>query len=176
MFNYQMNNWKGIYLGLATCLIFFNPIHFNNEIFPYWLLFLPLIFKSVPTFIFCLTILSLGLVNYLLYPESRAIIDGLSILSAYLGLYIYNSLNEGEKKSLCDTFIVFIILTFIVMIFQKFNPQFHDFVLEIFSSRHDLSLFYIKRNGAVTGLSPEPAYGSAMIIGLMLILFLNHQS
>jgi hypothetical protein len=175
MINSQISNWRGIYLGLATCLIFFNPFHSNNEIFPFWLLFLPLIFKRLPVFIFCLTTLSLGLLNYLLYSESRAIIDCLSIISTFIGLLIYSSLNKEEKRSLCNIFIIFIILTFIVMIIQKFNPQFHDFILELFSSRNDLSSYYIKRNGAVTGFSPEPAYGSAMITGLMLILFLNHR-
>lgn len=171
----QINNWRGFYLGLATCLMFFNLFSLSNEIYPYWILFLPLLFKNIPAFIFCLITFSLGLANYLIYPESRAIIDSLSVISTFLGLYIYSSLNNEEKRSLCDVFIVFITLTFIVMVIQKFNPQFHNFILEIFSSRHDLSSFYVKRNGAVTGFSPEPAYGAAMIVGLMLILFLNHR-
>lgn len=175
MIKYQISNWMGIYLGVATCLMFFNPFGMRNEIYPYWLLFLPLLFKSIPAFIFFLTTLSLGLFNYLLYPESRAIIDSLSVISTFIGLYSYRSLDGGAKKKLCDVFIVFIILTFIVMIIQKCNPQFHDLILDIFSSRHDLSSFYMKRNGAVTGFSPEPAYGAAMIVGLMIILFLNHR-
>ncbi len=171
----QINNWRGFYLGLATCLIFFNPFSLNNEIYPYWILFLPLLFKNVPVFIFCLTIFLLGMANYLIYPESRAIVDFLSLISSFLALYVYSSLSTEEKKSLCDVFIVFIILTFIIMMIQKINPQFHDFILKTFSSRHDLSSFYIKRNAAVTGFSPEPAYGAAMIVGLMIILFLNHR-
>jgi hypothetical protein len=155
--------------------MFLNPLSLRNEIFPYWLLFLPLIFKNIPAFIFCLITLTLGLVNYFLYTELRSIIDCFSIISTILGLYIYISLNDQEKRSLCNVFIMFIILTFVTMVYQKISPEFHNFTLKLFSSRNDLAFFYIQRNAAVTGFSPEPAYGSALIVGLMLILFLNHK-
>jgi hypothetical protein len=171
----QISNWKGVYLGVTTCLMFFNPLSLNNEIFPYWLLLPSLLFKNVFAFIFCSTTLSIGLVNYFVYPESRAIIDSLSLICLFLGLNIYSSLNNEGRRSLCNVFIIFIILTSIVMLIQKFSPQFHNFILGLFSSRENLASFYIERNGAVTGFSPEPAYGSAMIVSLMLILHLNHK-
>ncbi len=175
MFNYKISNWKGTYLGVATCLIFFNPFHLNNEIYPYWILLFPLLLTNVQVFIFCLVILSLGFINYLFYAESRTLIDSLSLISLFIGVYSYSSLNNEEKRNLCDVFVIFIILTFMVMLIQKLNPQFHDFILKIFSSRSALSSFYIDRNGAVTGFSPEPAYGASLIVGLMLVLFLNHR-
>jgi hypothetical protein len=175
MIELKIANWRSLYLGVATCLIFFNPFHLNNEVYPYWILLLPLLFQSITAFIFSIVILSLGFVNYLFYSDSRAVIDSLSLVCLFIGVYSYSLLNNEEKRNLCDVFVTFIFLTFMVMLVQKYNPQFHDLILEIFSSRNALSSFYKDRNGAVTGFSPEPAYGASLIVGLMLVLFLNHR-
>lgn len=173
MIKHRIDNWKGIYLGATTCLMFFNPFDGIHEVFPYWAILSPLLIRNINALIFILIILCLGFINYVFYWEFRAIIDSLEIISTFLGVYIYGLLNNEEKSKLCNIFIIFIYLSFVVMVIQKINPQFHDFILHFFSSRDALSSFYIERNGAVTGLSPEPAYGASMIVGFSLILFLN---
>ena len=62
------------------------------------------------------------------------------------------------------------------MIFQKISPPFQRLSSTIFSGRgSDIVISALSRNSAVTGLSPEPSYGSALICGLYLLIIIHEK-
>lgn len=160
--------------GMLTVLMFFNP-GMRFEIFPYWLI---LIFsrrfdKAIkPSILIILYFFILAVISKLItYSWSLTLlIDTLQILSIVIAISYYNKLEQEKKKVVISIFKKFIGINLIVMILQKLLPPFQWLSSAFFSGRgSDLVISALLRNSAVTGLSPEPSYGSALICGLYFL-------
>jgi hypothetical protein len=137
----MQSSWVALYLGISTCLIFFNPFHLHNEIFPYWFFLFPFLLDNVIASLLLSLIFIFGLINHLFFPESRALLDALSLSLLLNALYIYSRLNKKQLQILCNLFKLFIILSGFVMLLQKASPNFEDFIIHYFSGRENLALF-----------------------------------
>jgi hypothetical protein len=162
-----------IFFSLSTCLLYLNLFDTNFEVFPYWLLLFFFNKIRINEYLVLTGLSILGFLNQYLYPESRAFIDAIQIISLFMGIIFFNQLERREKFYLRKIFLCFIVINFFVMLFEYFNPEFQDFITNHYANRGNVAEMLIEsRNHGVTGLSPEPSYGASLI---MALTFASHQ-
>lgn len=155
-------------LCFGTCFIFFNPLNLSNEIAPYYLLsifFFPLRLKD---YLISFVLFISALIWVFVYPSFRVFIDPIMIITTIFAFRFFENLDQEERKFFFDFFKYFIYLNVLVCILQ-YNFSYVQILTYSFFSGRDLSVGVSFLDRGVTGLAPEPAYGSAHIIGLALI-------
>tara|TARA_A100001015_G_scaffold181358_1_gene201881 strand:+ start:1264 stop:2346 length:1083 start_codon:yes stop_codon:yes gene_type:complete len=155
-------------LSIGTCFIFFNPLNLNNEIFPYYLLSIFFVPLKIKDYLLSILLIVAAVFWFLNFPSFRIFIDPIMILSTIFAFRFFSELDEEEKNFFFNFIKFFIFANTIICIIQTYSDYFQTITYFFFSGREDgVSVKLLDRG--VTGLSPEPAYGSALIIGLALL-------
>ena len=163
---------RPLFFGLSTAFMFLN-LGFSNEIFPYWLLLIPFIRKIDKKFLFIITTLSiLILINFFYFVNLNLyLLDSLQFTSVLFAFLIYKDFNNIERNFFFKTLVYLVWLQCFVMILQSIFPSIQNSVSVFFSGRyHSIMLNALLRNNAVTGFSPEPSYGSALLVGVFFMI------
>jgi len=101
----------------------------------------------------------------------RVIIDGLAVACSLTALVKFLSFNTLEKQKVCDIFIIFIYVNLGVIFLQFLYEPFQSLTFNLFSGRESSAgLGALVRNNAVTGLGAEPAYTSALLVGILTVV------
>ena len=157
--------------GVGTCAIFFNPLHLFNEIYPYFVLSYLFGRNNVFVYLIPLIGISIMLMWYMTDSNPRIIIDALAISCTLSALVKFSSFSRAEKQNVCDIFIIFIYVQLAVIILQFLYEPFQSLTYSLFSGREpSAGLVALTRNNAVTGLAGEPAYGSALLVGILSVI------
>ena len=157
--------------AIGTCAIFFNPMNFNNEIYPYFVLSYFLGRNNIFVFLIPLLVVPIMLIWFMIDNNPRVLIDGLAIGASLSALVKFSSYNPLEKQKICDIFIIFISVNLGIIFLQFLYEPIQAFTYSFFSGRESsLGLQALARNNAVTGLAGEPAYGSALLVGILSII------
>jgi hypothetical protein len=157
--------------GAGTCAIFFNPLHLFSEVYPYFVL--SYLFGRNNVFVYLIPLLgiSIMLMWYMTDSNPRVIIDGLVISCALSALVKFSSFSTAEKQNVCDIFIFFIYVNLAVIFIQYLYEPVQSLTYSLFSGREpSAGLQALTRNNAVTGLAAEPAYGSALLVGILSVI------
>lgn len=155
-------------LCLGTCLIFFNPFNLGNEVLPYYLLTIFFVPLRIKDYLISVFLLIAAVIWSIYYPSFRVFIDPIMVISTIFAFRFFNDLDEKEKGVFLNFIKYFIFFNTIVCIAQNYSDFFQILAYSFFSGRdYTAGVSFLDRG--VTGLAPEPAYGSAMIIGLALI-------
>lgn len=154
-------------LSIGTCFIFFNPLNLNNEIFPYYLLTIFFVPLKIKDYLISILLILAAVFWYLNFPSFRIFVDPIMILSTIFAFRFFNELDEEEKKFFFNFIKYFIFINTLICIIQSYSDYFQILTYSFFSGRESGFVTFLERG--VTGLAPEPAYGSALIIGLALL-------
>lgn len=157
--------------AIGTCAIFFNPMNFNNEIYPYFVLSYFLGRNNIFVFLIPLLVMPIMLIWYMIDNNPRVLIDGLAIAASSSALVKFSSYSPLQKQKICDVFITFIYINLAIIFLQFLFEPIQSLTYSFFSGREaSLGLQALARNNAVTGLAGEPAYGSALLVGILSII------
>ncbi|MDB2554213.1 hypothetical protein N9X74_02415 [Porticoccaceae bacterium] len=157
--------------AIGTCAIFFNPMNFNNEIYPYFVLSYFLGRNNIFVFLIPLLVMPIMLIWFMIDKNPRVLIDGLAIAASLSALVKFSSYSPVQKQKICDLFITFLFINLIIIFLQFLYEPIQSLTYRFFSGREaSLGLQALARNNAVTGLAGEPAYGSALLVGLLSII------
>jgi hypothetical protein len=100
--------------------------------------------------------------------------DTLQVLSVVIAYFSFERLQTNEKNSFFTVVKIFIWVQCLFMVLQNFFPYFQTITAELFAGRpSSLVTLALTRNNAVTGFSPEPSYGSSLLVSLYFLLLLN---
>ena len=157
--------------AVGTCAIFFNPLHLWNEVYPYFVLSYLFGRNNVLVYLIPLLGMSIMLMWYIADSNPRVIIDGLALSCVLTALVKFSSFSILEKQKVCDIFIVFIFVHLAVIFVQFLHEPFQSLTYSLFSGRDSSAgLVALSRNNAVTGLAGEPAYASALLVGILSVI------
>ena len=157
--------------AIGTCAIFFNPMNFNNEIYPYFVLSYFLGRNNIFVFLIPLLVMPIMLIWFMIDNNPRVLIDGLAIAISLSALVKFSSYSPLEKQKICDLFIAFLYINLVIIFLQFLYEPIQSLTYSFFSGREaSLGLQALARNNAVTGLAGEPAYGSALLVGILSII------
>lgn len=157
--------------AIGTCAIFFNPMNFNNEIYPYFVLSYFLGRNNIFVFLIPLLVMPIMLIWFMIDKNPRVLIDGLAIAISLSALVKFSSYSPLEKQKICDLFITFLYINLVIIFLQFLYEPIQSLTYSFFSGREaSLGLQALARNNAVTGLAGEPAYGSALLVGILSII------
>lgn len=155
-------------LSIGTCFIYFNPLNLTNEILPYYLLSIFFVPLKIKDYLISILLILAAVLWYLNFPSFRIFIDPIMILSTIFAFRFFCELDEEEKKFFFNFIKYFIFFNTFICIIQSYSDSFQTFTYSLFSGREgEVNVTLLDRG--VTGLAPEPAYGSALIIGLALL-------
>lgn len=159
-------------LSLGTCLMFLNPLNLNNEVYPYFLLAFAFLKIHLRIAVAGLLVIFLGFLWLGGDPNSRSIIDATVLTSMLVGCSLFDCLKDFEKLKVANIFFVFLLINFIICFIQFLSPEFQSLTNSVITAeyRNNVLDTVRARNGGVTGLAPEPAYGAALVVGLGLIV------
>lgn len=169
---------RPLFFGLSTAFMFLN-LGFSNEIFPYWLLLIPFIRKIDKKFLYIIITFSiLILINFFYFVNLNLyLLDSLQFISVLFAFLIYKDFNNIERNFFFKTLVYLVWLQCFVMILQSIFPSIQNSVSVLFSGRdHSTMLNALLRNNAVTGFSPEPSYGSALLVGIFFMISISNYS
>ena len=164
---------RSILFSILTCLMFLNPGIGEHELFPYWLILTPFFLKrnilKASLIIFISTLLII--INCFIYKNINFYItDSLQVLSVFIACIFFKELEITERVFFFKIINSFIWLQCIVMILQYIQPEIQSFTANLFAGRSStLVVVALTRNNAVTGFSPEPSYGSSLLVGLYFL-------
>lgn len=114
------------------------------------------------------------LIWYLVDGNPRVIVDGLALSCTLSALAKFSSFSILEKQKVCNIFIVFIYLSLGVIFLQFLFEPIQSLTYNFFSGRESTQgLNALARNDAVTGLASEPAYKSALLVGILSIVLMH---
>jgi hypothetical protein len=157
--------------AVGTCAIFFNPLHLSNEIYPYFVL--SYLFGRNNVFVYLIPLLGISilLMWYMMDGEPRVIIDGLALSCSLSALVKFSGFSTVEKQKVCDIFIIFIYVNLGIILLQSLYEPVQSLTYNLFSGREpSAGLIALSRNNAVTGLAGEPAYASALLVGILSVI------
>jgi hypothetical protein len=166
--------------ALLTVLMFFNPKFGNHEVFPYWLLLSPFFLIKINSSFYITIFITLLFIffNIFIFDDINLyLIDSLQVISVLLAHFFFKNLNSNEKFKFLNIVEIFIWTQCIVMILQNIFPNIQEITAELFAGRPaNLVTVALTRNNAVTGLSPEPSYGSSLLVSLYFMLLFNNRA
>ena len=165
---------RPIIFGLSTAFMFFNP-GLSFEIFPYWLILIPTLKKFNSHLFYIILISTLIIITNLLFFENipTYLLDSLQFLSIFFAFLIYSNLLPEERLAFFRTLTFIIWIQFFIMILQSNFQSIQSFISSFFRTDQYLISNALLRNNAVTGFSPEPSYGSALLVGIYFMLVLK---
>ena len=157
--------------AIGTCAIFFNPMNFHNEIYPYFVLSYFLGRNNIFVFLIPLLVIPIMLIWFMIDKNPRVLIDGLAIAASSSALFKFFSYSPLQKQKICDLFITFLYINLVIIFLQSLYEPIQSLTYSFFSGREaSHGLEALARNNAVTGLAGEPAYGSALLVGILSII------
>ena len=155
-------------LSIGTCFIYFNPLNLNNEILPYYLLTIFFVPLKIKDYLISILLILAAVFWFINFPSFRIFIDPIMILSTIFAFRFFCELDDDEKKFFFNFIKYFIFFNTFICIIQNYSEYFQTITYSFFSGREgEVNVTLLDRG--VTGLAPEPAYGSALIIGLALL-------
>ncbi|QWE31066.1 hypothetical protein ICV89_01720 [Polynucleobacter sp. Adler-ghost] len=157
--------------GIGTSLIFLNPKLSSNEIFPYYALALPLFNYSKRIILIIFVILLFGIINQIIFNDSRSVINAIQIAVLLATLYAVQTMCIIELRLISKIFNIFILMHLSICIFQYIYPESMNLSYWFFSSRESQVEQLLLRS-AVVGLGPEPAYVASLLCGMLLFSIL----
>lgn len=169
---------KGTFFALLYTLIFFNPIGLRNEVWPYFI-FIFFIYKHslTPFELFLSLIIPInGVIGHFSGISERYIIDALALECFLLGYVIIRGMTVKELDDASKFFRYALYLIFLIMVLQKIFPLLQDISGMFFSGRGQNAAFLVARNGAVTGIAPEPAYAALHVITIYCFLMITRNA
>ena len=155
-------------LCIGTCFIFFNPLNLTNEVLPYYLLSIFFVPLKIKDYLLSVLLLIAAVIWSLYYPSFRIFIDPIMVIATIFAFRFFDDLDDEERRVFLNFLKYFIFFNTVICIAQR-NSDYLQNLTYLFFSGRELSAGVTMLDRGVTGLSPEPAYGSAMIIGLALI-------
>lgn len=160
------------FLALGTCFLFLNPLNLNHEVFPYFLVALIFLKIDLKVIIIGLVIMAVSVVWLLKDSTARSMIDAANLVSMLIGASMFDRLKPPGKLLVVNIFYVFLVSNFVICFLQFISVDFQVFTDSFFSSDYRPSALQTvrARNGGVTGLGPEPAYTSVLVVGLGMIV------
>jgi hypothetical protein len=171
---------RATFFAIFTVLMFFNPNFGNHEVFPYWLILTPFFLNKINFALYSIFFVTLLLIifNIFIYDNiGLYVTDSLQVLSVILAYFFFKDLNNNEVVKFLKIIEIFIWIQCIVMILQNFFPNIQSISAELFAGRpSSLVTVALTRNNAVTGFSPEPSYGSSLLVGLYFMILLHNRS
>lgn len=168
------------FFALSSVLCFLN-LGFGNEIYPYWLL--TLFIMPIDRIWFSklfrgyMLLLLLVAVRIFYFGISHIlIIDTLQAISVFFAVHFYVSLNVEERNRVLRVFEKFVCIQFVILLLQYASPAFLRISSSLFNGRGNEALIAgLARNSAVVGFSPEPSYGSGLLVGIFFLMLLHNK-
>lgn len=159
-------------LSIGTCLMYFNPLNLNNEVFPYFALGLLFLNISYRLFIILLGLFSLAILWLIYQPNARSLIDAANLIFMLIGCSMFYKLDESGKSLVIKIFSIFLAINCLVCLLQYLSEDFQLLTNTFFHAEYRPSVLDTvkSRTGGVTGLGPEPAYTAALVVGLGMIV------
>lgn len=159
-------------LAIGTCLIYFNPLNINNEVFPYFLVAVFFLNFSLRVFIIGSMLLVAALAWLIYDPNARSFIDAANLILMLVGCGMFAKLERPNKLLVIKIFSTFLVFNCFICILQFVSADFQSFTNTFFSAEYRASVLdsVRARNGGVTGFGPEPAYTATLIVGLAMIV------
>ena len=170
---------RPLIFALSTILMFLNP-GVKNEIFPYWIILIPFI-RGISSKLFysLLIILIFAFKGFLTYTYNFDLftLDTIQFITVLVAFTLFYDMRIVERIKFGSYLRFFIWIQCGFMILQVFFPFALKLSAELFSGRPSgLVLQALLRNNAVIGFSPEPSYGSSLLVGSYFLLVLNKYS
>jgi hypothetical protein len=168
------------FFALSSVLCFLN-LGFDNEIYPYWLF--TLFIMPINRIWFnklmraYLLLFFLVIIRIFFFGMSHIlIIDTLQATSVFFAVHFYVSLNVEERNRVLGVFEKFVYIQFVVLLLQYASPSFLSLSSSLFNGRGTEAIFAgLARNSAVVGFSPEPSYGSSLLVGIFFLMLLHNK-
>ena len=173
----KRHNIAPVGFAIGYLLIFFNPIGLRNEVYPYYVLPLLLMYrKKVLLLSICLVVVFAGAIGQFVFEIKRYILDAMILAIGGAGIFMLNALSVEQLKKIAKIFRWNIVLIFLIFLLIRAVPAFQDALGNIFSGRGTNYEFLFNRNGSIAGIAPEPAYASLHVLTMFLFLLRAKES
>ena len=105
-------------LAIGTCLIYFNPLNINNEVFPYFLVAVFFLNFSLRVFIIGSMLLVAALAWLIYDPNARSFIDAANLILMLVGCGMFAKLERPNKLLVIKIFSTFLVFNCFICILQ----------------------------------------------------------
>lgn len=173
----KKQNIAPVGFAIGYLLIFFNPIGLTNEVYPYYVIPLLLMYRNkILLLSICLVVVFAGAIGQFVLEIERYIIDSMILAMGGAGIFMLNALSVEQLKKIATIFRWNIVLIFLIFLLIRAVPALQDALGNIFSGRGTNYEFLFNRNGSIAGIAPEPAYASLHVLTMFLFLLRAKES